>query len=97
MFWYRKTYPRFGAHWADDQTRFENLQIHVTANGSDAFKRMMMVTVEDRKAHQEDVYLRVSSRDHIRLFPGYVAASEPPSVSSLIVGDRPEFERLFGS
>jgi hypothetical protein len=95
MFWYRKTYPRYGAHWVEDQNEFEKLLMCVAAKRTDDYKQMLMVTVEDEQGDTEDVYLRVPSREHIQPFAGYEACTGPQRASSLLVGHQPEFERQF--
>lgn len=47
MIWLKKTFPRYGAEWGQDQMRFAELQLVVAADRTDAYRKMMMVTVED--------------------------------------------------
>jgi len=98
MIWLKKTFPRYGADWAADQDRFSNLMFGVAAQGTDAYRRMLMVAVEESAAYPktEDVFLRLPDSSFATLFPGYEPAASPPTrVETLLVGDQLEFERLF--
>lgn len=60
MIWIKKTFPRHGAGWGDDQTRFADLQFRVAADGTDAYRRMLMISVrKDDDPKHEDIYLRL--------------------------------------
>jgi hypothetical protein len=48
MYWYRKTFPRFGAEWAGDQDTFETMQFKAAADGTDAHQHMFMIAVASR-------------------------------------------------
>ena len=93
MYWYRKTFPRFGAEWGSDQNRLAELLLSVAGNGTDEYRRMMMVTVENQDS--EDVYLCLTAKEHALFFPGYDASSQPARVTSFLVGDQTEFDRVF--
>ena len=99
MIWLKKTFPRYGAEWGQDQMRFAELQLVVAADRTDAYRKMMMVTVEDQTNDHpatEDVYLRLPDSAYRHLFPGYeLNYSGPAEISSLLVGDQTEVGRQF--
>ena len=96
MHWYKKTFSRYSVMWAADQDRFANLQLRIANDGTDTYRKMMMVTAHDDPSETEDVYLCIADQAYAQLFPGYErVAMAPVKASTLLVGDQPEFERLF--
>ncbi len=94
MHWFVKKFEP-GALWAADQDRFASLMLTIAGNGTDDYRKVLMVTL-DYEAGGEHVYLRLPE-PYSHLFPGYEKASAPTAASSLLVGDQLEFERLFRS
>ena len=96
MIWIKKTFPRFGVGWANDQTRFADLQLGVAADGTDAYRQMLMGSVrKDDDRENEDIFLRLGDAC-ASFFPGYARGeAPPPMVTSLLVGDQTEFDRSF--
>lgn len=94
MRWFAKSFER-GALWADDQDRFASIMMTIAANGTDDYRKILMVAFDDDSG-TERVYLRLPE-PYNHLFPGYEKADAPTVATSLLVGDQMEFERLFCS
>ena len=97
MVWIKKTFPLSGPGWCADLTRFDVLLETVTADGTDAYRKMLMLAVrKDDDPDREDIYVQLPVA-HAPLFPGYAASDPPPSkVTRLLgAGDTPEFHRDF--
>jgi hypothetical protein len=97
MNWFKKTFPRLTADWAADQVRFTDLQLAIAADGTDTYRKMMMLTVDadGELPETEDVFLYLpDTRAH--LFPGYQRTEAPSRVTGFLVSDQHERERLFG-
>lgn len=92
MQWFAKSFDR-GSLWSGDQDRFEALLTKIAANGTDDYRKVLMISLDD-DAGSERVYLRPPDQ-HGDLFPGYEKTSAPIAATSLLVGDQSEFERLF--
>jgi hypothetical protein len=98
MIWLKKTFPRHGAAWAADQDRFADLQMEIARDGTDAYRKMLMIAVRgegDQRA-TEDIFLLLPSPLFAHVFPGYESADGAPArATALLVGDQIEFERQF--